>query len=236
MPGAVVLQVVERIAHSAGANAKPHGPVEKDAVGDVRTHDQSARATLRAGLQPRQSANVAERKLGIGRRITPGNRSIQQDRARDAPDGLLDGRTRVQMSVRHLAESHPGFVTSHIYAVASSVTGSQQGYPTISQREAETSASVRDGETFVIGGLTLDNALTTRTKVPLFGDIPLLGQLFRVDRASKTKTDLYIVITPHIVRHRRFGDFNEPTPPPPADVGAKPAVPPAPPPPRTSER
>ena len=132
--------------------------------------------------------------------------------------------------------SPDGFVTSHIYAVASSVTGYQQGYPTISQREAETSASVRDGETFVIGGLTLDNALTTRTKVPLFGDIPLLGQLFRVDRASKTKTDLYIVITPHIVRHRRFGDFNEPTPPPPADVGAKPAVPPAPPPPRTSER
>lgn len=128
--------------------------------------------------------------------------------------------------------SPDGFVTSHIYAVASSVTGYQQGYPTISQREAETSASVRDGETFVIGGLTLDNALTSHTKVPLLGDIPLLGQLFRVDKSNKTKTDLYIVITPHIVRHRRFGDFDEPTPPPPADIGAKPAVPPAPPPPR----
>ena len=123
--------------------------------------------------------------------------------------------------------SPDGFVTSHIYAVASSVTGYQQGYPTISQREAETSASVRDGETFVIGGLTLDNALRTRTKVPLFGDIPLLGALFRVDKASKTKTDLYIVITPHIVRHRRFGDFDEPTAAPPADVGAKLPVPPA---------
>lgn len=121
--------------------------------------------------------------------------------------------------------SPDGFVTSHIYAVASSVTGYQQGYPTISQREAETSASVRDGETFVIGGLTLDNALRTRTKVPLFGDIPLLGALFRVDKASKTKTDLYIVITPHIVRHRRFGDFDEPTAAPPADVGAKSPVP-----------
>ena len=118
--------------------------------------------------------------------------------------------------------SPDGFVTSHIYAVVSSVTGFQQGYPTISQREAETSASVRDGETFVIGGLTMDNALTTKTKVPLFGDLPLLGQLFRVDKSSKSKTDLYIVITPHIVRHRRFGDFNEPTPPPPADVGPKP--------------
>ena len=125
--------------------------------------------------------------------------------------------------------SPDSYVTSHIYAVASSVTGYQQGYPTISQREAETSASVRDGETFVIGGLTLDNALKTRTKVPLFGDIPLLGQLFRVDKSSRSKTDLYIVITPHVVRHRRFGDFDEPTPAPPADVGAKPLVSPAPP-------
>jgi type II secretory pathway component GspD/PulD (secretin) len=40
------------------------------------------------------------------------------------------------------------------------VTGYSQGYPTISQRSAETSASVRDGETFVIGGLTQDNLLT----------------------------------------------------------------------------
>jgi general secretion pathway protein D len=121
--------------------------------------------------------------------------------------------------------SPDSFVTSHIYAVVSSVTGFQQGYPTISQREAETTASVRDGETFVIGGLTMDNALSTRTKVPLFGDLPLLGQLFRVDKSSKSKTDLYIVITPHIVRHRRFGDFDEPTLPPPADIGPKPPAP-----------
>ena len=125
--------------------------------------------------------------------------------------------------------SPDGFVTSHIYAVVSSVTGFQQGYPTISQREAETTASVRDGETFVIGGLTMDNALSSKTKVPLFGDLPLLGQLFRYDKRSKSKTDLYIVITPHIVRHRRFGDFDEPAPIPPADIGTtpKPAVPPA---------
>ena len=121
--------------------------------------------------------------------------------------------------------SPDGFVTSHIYAVVSSVTGFQQGYPTISQREAETSASVRDGETFVIGGLTMDNSLTTKSKIPLLGDIPLLGQAFRVDKSNKSKTDLYIVITPHIVRHRRFGDFDEPTAAPPADIGATPPRP-----------
>lgn len=121
--------------------------------------------------------------------------------------------------------SPDGFVTSHIYAVVSSVTGFQQGYPTISQREAETSASVRDGETFVIGGLTMDNSLTTKSKIPILGDIPLIGQAFRVDKSNKSKTDLYIVITPHIVRHKRFGDFDEPSAPPPADVGQPPLEP-----------
>ncbi|WP_205479380.1 hypothetical protein [Sphingomonas arenae] len=100
--------------------------------------------------------------------------------------------------------SSDGFVTSQIYGVVSSVTGYSQGYPTISQREAETSASVRDGETFVIGGLTQENNLTTKGRLPILGDIPLVGTLFRNERSTRAKTELYIVITPHIVRHRRF--------------------------------
>ena len=63
---------------------------------------------------------------------------------------------------------------------------------------------MRDGETFVIGGLTQENVLTTKSKIPLLGDIPLVGQLFRNERSTSTKTELYIVITPRIVRHRRF--------------------------------
>jgi general secretion pathway protein D len=81
------------------------------------------------------------------------------------------------------------------------VTGSSQGYPTISQREAETSATVRDGDSFVIGGLTQDETLTTKSRVPLLGDIPLLGQAFRNERTTRLKTELYIIITPRIV-HR----------------------------------
>lgn len=106
--------------------------------------------------------------------------------------------------------SPDGYVTSHIYAVVSSVTGYSQGYPIISQREAETSASVRDGETFVIGGLTQENNLSTKTKIPLLGDIPLLGQAFRSQRTTRSRTELYIIITPRIVKHRRFEDAQQP--------------------------
>ena len=97
--------------------------------------------------------------------------------------------------------SSDGFVSSHIYCVVSSVTGFSQGYPTISQRQAETAATVRDGDSFVIGGLTQDEDLNTKTKVPLLGDIPILGQAFRTDKQTRSKTELYIIVTPHIV-HR----------------------------------
>lgn len=100
--------------------------------------------------------------------------------------------------------STDGFVTAQIYGVVSSVTGVSQGFPTISQREAETSVTVRDGETFVIGGLTQENVLKRKGKIPILGDIPIAGALFRTERSTSSKTELYIVITPHIVRHRRF--------------------------------
>jgi len=95
--------------------------------------------------------------------------------------------------------SDDGFVTAHVFAVVSSVTGFSQGYPTISQREASTSATVRDGEPFVIGGLTEESRILNKSKLPLLGDLPLLGALFTTEHTSQAKRDLYIVVTPHIV-------------------------------------
>ena len=96
--------------------------------------------------------------------------------------------------------SADGYVTSHIFAEVSSVTGFSQGYPTISQREASTSATVKDGEYFVIGGLTQENSLNTRIRVGGLGDIPILGEFFRHNDKTSSKTVLYIIVTPHIVR------------------------------------
>ncbi len=96
--------------------------------------------------------------------------------------------------------SADGYVTSHIFAEVSSVTGFSQGYPTISQREAATSATVKDGDYFIIGGLSQESHLKTRGKVPILGDVPLAGELFKLHEESGAKTELYIVVTPHIVR------------------------------------
>ena len=95
--------------------------------------------------------------------------------------------------------SSDGFVTSHIYSEVSSVTGFTNGAPQISQRTASTSATVRDGESFIIGGLLQDNELRSLSKIPFVGDIPLIGQFFRHLNTSHTQTNLYIVVTPHVV-------------------------------------
>lgn len=100
--------------------------------------------------------------------------------------------------------SNDGYVSSHVFCVVSSVTGFSQGYPTISQREAETSATVRDGDSFIIGGLSQEDVINSHSKVPLLGDIPIVGQAFRKDTKTRAKTELYIVVTPHIV-HRAVG-------------------------------
>jgi len=107
--------------------------------------------------------------------------------------------------------SDDGFVTSHVFCVVSSVTGTSQGYPTISQREAETSATVHDGETFVIGGLTQESEIASKIDLPGIGKVPILGPLLGQRTGTNAKTELYIVVTPHIIRR------GEAAPPPPTE-------------------
>jgi general secretion pathway protein D len=68
-------------------------------------------------------------------------------------------------------------------------------------RKTETSIIIADGDTVVLGGLIRDKRDETVAKVPILGDIPLLGWLFRSRTESMKKTNLVIMLTPHIVRH-----------------------------------
>lgn len=72
--------------------------------------------------------------------------------------------------------------------------------PTFSQRSAETVVTVKDGETVVIGGLITNREDERETKVPLIGDVPGLGLLFRSTNYSTTRTELLIVLTVDVIR------------------------------------
>jgi len=72
--------------------------------------------------------------------------------------------------------------------------------PVFAKRSAESRVAILNGQTIVIGGLMEDRKTETIHKVPLLGNIPILGWLFRRTVEEKTKTELLIFLTPHVVR------------------------------------
>lgn len=73
--------------------------------------------------------------------------------------------------------------------------------PTFAKRSAQTRVVVPDGKTVVIGGLMADQETDVVRKVPILGDIWMLGALFRRTIRQKEKTELLIFLTPHVVRN-----------------------------------
>ncbi|HEX5623295.1 MAG TPA: secretin N-terminal domain-containing protein [Sulfuricurvum sp.] len=71
--------------------------------------------------------------------------------------------------------------------------------PSTTKREVKTSAIVSNGESVIIGGLIKDKFDRNNTKVPFFGDIPLLGNLFKNKGSSHEKINLVIILTPYIL-------------------------------------
>lgn len=74
------------------------------------------------------------------------------------------------------------------------------GAVSITKRTAQTTLVVDDQRTVVIGGLTRDELQTSREKVPILGDIPVLGALFRRTQTRKAKTNLLLILTPYVIR------------------------------------
>jgi len=71
-------------------------------------------------------------------------------------------------------------------------------YPQISTREARTTVSVRNGETLAIGGLLREDEVKNASKIPLLGDLPIIGSLFRHTKTSKQRSEIVILLTPTI--------------------------------------
>lgn len=72
----------------------------------------------------------------------------------------------------------------------------------ITKRTASTTLVVKDQQTVVIGGLMQDNMTTSKDKVPILGDIPVLGFLFSSSKRETRKTNLLLILTPHVIREQ----------------------------------
>ena len=83
---------------------------------------------------------------------------------------------------------------------ANTVTINAITVPAISTRRADTTVELGDGESFVIGGLVSRSTTSNTNKVPLLGDIPILGVLFKQQEYSQKEKEIAIVVTPRLVK------------------------------------
>jgi general secretion pathway protein D len=90
-------------------------------------------------------------------------------------------------------------IDSEFSKLIEDVTTPSSDTPTTAKRQAQTVISMRSGSTIVIGGLIRDDKTTIEKKIPLVGDLPLVGGLFKFQRNRLQKTNLLIFITPHVM-------------------------------------
>lgn len=129
-------------------------------------------------------ADTEFKDFGIGLRFTPVVGS----------DGLIT--LKVAPSVSSISEYIP-----------SGAGGTQAAFNT---RKLESMVQLRDGQTLALAGLLEDNLSEVVNKVPLLGDIPILGTLFRSTNYQHKKTDLLIAVTPHLVKPVQEGKISFP--------------------------
>jgi len=127
------------------------------------------------------TVSIEYKRYGVGLAFTP---TVLKD-------GLIN--LKIDPEVSQLDTSNP-------------VTVAGISVPPLIVRRASTTVELRDGQSFVIGGLLQNVGASAQSQIPWLGDVPVLGTLFRSTQYQKNETDLAIIVTPRIVRPTRPGD------------------------------
>jgi len=110
----------------------------------------------------------------------------------------VDATIRLTISPRILQET--GEVICDIEPSVADVVGQgSEGLPVITMRRAKSTIRLKDGQGIVIGGLLQETTSRSETKLPVLGDIPLIGKLFRSTSAQRSKRDILFLISPHLL-------------------------------------
>ncbi|MBR1837087.1 MAG: hypothetical protein IJ783_07340 [Kiritimatiellae bacterium] len=190
------------IAHGSHLDANGHVVADYPAIFDVDAIKQDSRVKIVAnpslGAQNHTKAEVA---IVDDIPLTESNITGTGDN-RDVIQNITRRDVGVKLSlVPHIV---PGGMVQielepSIEAVTSNAGNGSDYAPTISKRSAKTVATVADGQTIVIAGLTRSDTTDVRRKIPVLGDIPLLGWLFRWTSEQTTRTSLLIFVTPRVL-------------------------------------
>jgi general secretion pathway protein D len=99
-----------------------------------------------------------------------------------------------------------GLITLDISQEVSSVAATPAvntpaGAPTIQQRRIQSTVTVQDGQTIALGGLITDSKQNNRNGIPLLGDIPIIGAIFRSSEISTSRTELLVLLSPKVLHN-----------------------------------
>jgi type IV pilus assembly protein PilQ len=103
-----------------------------------------------------------------------------------------------------------GQITAEISPeVSNEVNTNADGYPNLSVRSISTTVRLKDGETIILGGLVQNQESQFKQKIPFFGDIPFIGRLFSYTGKTRSKSNLVVYITPHILTKESYVNLGE---------------------------
>ena len=104
--------------------------------------------------------------------------------------------------------SQSGQITAEISPnVSNSEKTNYEGYPNVSTRSISTTVRLNDGETLVLGGLIKNQETAYNYRIPVLGSLPIIGPLFRHSGKTRSKSNLVVFITPHIVTREDHVDL-----------------------------
>lgn len=132
-----------------------------------------------AGVGGGTTITLEEKEFGVGLKFTP---------------VVLDGgriHLRVAPEVSELSQTGSPFTT---------INGATAVLPSFTTRRAQTSVQLMDGQSLAIAGLIKNNVTETVRKLPILGELPILGALFRSSEFQTDRTELMFVITPRLVK------------------------------------
>lgn len=175
----------------------------KSVMGLVKALQTNAKANILATPQILTMDNT-EAEFESGETIPVATSTVSQQ---GVTGGITPQKISLKLKIKPQINKTSNFVKMEITAnmqdfssrEISSQVAAQGGVATI-ERNAKTNVFVADSDTVVLGGLVRDNQTKQVSKIPLLGDIPLLGWLFRSTQTTNRKTNLLIFITPQIVR------------------------------------
>lgn len=109
----------------------------------------------------------------------------------------VDIGTNLQLTATVLPD---GYVEMNIQPDISNLLGLvNDQYPRTANRTANITMRVKDGDTMVLAGLLREDEQKTTTKIPLLGDIPIIGHLFKTESSQKSKNEVVIMVTPQVL-------------------------------------